>query len=248
MVTNALVVIPSPLRFKREGEMGERIRVEGKLFRACDLFRSTEEVRYYLNGVYVQPHPDQGALMIATDGHRMLVAYDRDGVCKKPAIVKLTADAFAPLKKDPDAKLNVSDDGIASMGFYRSEKSTFIAGTYPEWHKVLTPILDLLKKRFYGKALYEPASFNAEYLAGFKAVSRVLFDNRPGKAMHIIPCGAMDPALILIPDEPRVFGVLMPMRADIENGFPLFMRAIFEPKKRAAKKPERAHAKTKKAA
>lgn len=48
----------------------------------ADLFRiayscvSTEETRYYLNGVHLEPHPCGGAFMVATDGHRLIVVHD----------------------------------------------------------------------------------------------------------------------------------------------------------------------------
>lgn len=48
-----------------------------ELRRHIDLARhcvSTEETRYYLNGINVQPHPERGTLRsVATDGHRMAV-------------------------------------------------------------------------------------------------------------------------------------------------------------------------------
>ncbi|RCK40460.1 hypothetical protein [Thalassospira xiamenensis] len=53
-----------------------RITVSAKHFYAAWQFVSTEKTRYYLNGVYIEPHKDGGVLLIATDGHSMAVIRD----------------------------------------------------------------------------------------------------------------------------------------------------------------------------
>jgi hypothetical protein len=42
---------------------------------------STEETRYYLGGIYIQPHEEGGAVMTATDGHLLVSVYDPDAHC-----------------------------------------------------------------------------------------------------------------------------------------------------------------------
>lgn len=39
------------------------------------------DIRAYLNGFRVEPHPVKGVLLIATNGHKMSIAYDEDGEC-----------------------------------------------------------------------------------------------------------------------------------------------------------------------
>lgn len=53
--------------------------VSADLFRRTMMAQSTEETRYYLNGVRIEPCPEGGVLLIATDGHRLLVFRDADG-------------------------------------------------------------------------------------------------------------------------------------------------------------------------
>jgi hypothetical protein len=38
--------------------------------------RATEEARYYLKGIHIEPHPKGGALLIASNGHAMGIIYD----------------------------------------------------------------------------------------------------------------------------------------------------------------------------
>ena len=65
-----------------------KIDVNAMLFKAARECQSSEETRYYLGGVYVQPHPERGALLVATDGHRLIAIHDETGICEKPAIVR----------------------------------------------------------------------------------------------------------------------------------------------------------------
>jgi len=51
----------------------------------ASLFSSKDDVRFYLNGIYIEPcENDEGAYIVATDGHR-LVAY-HDGVPLSPSL------------------------------------------------------------------------------------------------------------------------------------------------------------------
>lgn len=210
------------------------ITIDARLFTACARVQSQEEVRYYLNGVYVQPHPNKGALMIATDGHRMMVAHDEDGTCIKPAIVKLPKEALSYKFKDApnDLKLSVSTDGIASLGTFRSEAPVLIDGTFPDWAAVIRPVLANAKKRFYGKELLGAASFSGKYLASFGSIADFLKGVKEGTPIRIISHNEADPALVLFPNDSRVFGILMPMRASVPgNALPAFMQDVLEPRK-----------------
>lgn len=58
---------------------------------------STEDTRYYLNGVNVEPCPDGGAILVSTDGSRMLVLRDIAGVVRGTGIVQLSKDMIRAL-------------------------------------------------------------------------------------------------------------------------------------------------------
>ena len=80
-----------------------------------------EEIRYYLTGVYVEPAPGGGALMVATDGRVMLVARDPHGVAPASAIVQLTMPESSP--PDPSC----CDDGCCALmaDSYTGSRLTF---------------------------------------------------------------------------------------------------------------------------
>jgi hypothetical protein len=218
--------------------MGMQIKVDAKLFRAVRLVQSAEETRYYLCGVYVQPHPEKGALLVATDGHRML-AHDAEGVCKKAAICAIDGEAFTRKVATPEVadKIEIDTDGIAAVGTYRSVKSVFIDGTYPDWSRVLLPVLKLAKNRFYGKPVLGAAAYNAKYISHLEKVVRVLNPEGGYRSVKPITFNDSDPGLVLFPDNPNIFGVLMPMRAmAMEPAFPAFMKEVLEPSRKTKKR------------
>ncbi len=210
------------------------IDVNMNYFRAAAECQSTEETRYYLNGVYISPHPDKGALLTSTDGHRLMVLHDVDGKCSAPKIVKvdpkaIDARAYSTICKetprDATARITVDDDGIVTVGTYRSLKSCFIDGTYPDWPLVVKPVLANAKAR-----KYLPASYNQKYIAAFGRIATMLsHDNNQSASIRIISFAENDPSLIRFGNIDHAYGILMPMRASSSNELPIWMKPILEP-------------------
>lgn len=212
------------------------INVNALMFRIAAECQSTEETRYYLNGVYIHPHPDEGALLVATDGHRLIVVHDKAGKCDKPGIVAIDKKVLGNklFNSDEDARVIIDDEGIASFGVFRSEKSSLIDGTFPDYARVVAPVLKLAKEQKYA-----PASFNQSFVAAFGKVT-TMFQHNKGASMRIVSFSETDPALIRFGSIDHAFGLLMPMRASTSNEIPLFIKPILEPVPSVAAKPTRA--------
>jgi hypothetical protein len=203
------------------------------MFRAAAECRSTEETRYYLNGVYVAPHPEKGVVLTATDGHRLISLHDEAGKCSAPKIINIDAKAidvtaYNALRKampGETPRIVVGEDGIVTVGTYRSLKSCFIDGSYPDWPLVVRRLLAKAKE---GK--HAPASYNQKYVASFGKIATMLSpgDSR-GCSIRIISFSEMDPSLIRFGGIDYAFGVLMPMRGSPSNEIPIWMKAILEP-------------------
>lgn len=209
------------------------IDVDMNYFRAAAECQSTEETRYYLNGVYVTPHPEKGAMLTATDGHRLICLHDESGKCSAAKIVKVDPKAIdvksynALRKAMPEAppRLVIEDDGIVTVGTYRSLKSCFVDGTYPDWPLVVKPVLARVKE---GK--FAPASYNNRYVAAFGRIATMLSsDNNPGASIRIISFTEAEPSLVRFGSIDHAFGILMPMRAASSNEIPVWMKPILEP-------------------
>ncbi|GJD58696.1 hypothetical protein [Methylobacterium dankookense] len=213
--------------------------VSADLFRIVAAYRSTEETRAYLNGVYVQPHPCGGAYLVATDGHRMLVVYDRGAVCTEAAIIACPSDLLRAAKSKParvrrgaGASAEATGprflqlvDGRATVRcedaiVFEGADSGVIDSTFPDWQRIV-PTLDAVPPAERSRA---PA-FNPSYLAGFGETARALADTLNTRAtVRIVPCGAA--AIVLFQGCDAAFGVLMPMHGHANDpAMPAFLNA-----------------------
>lgn len=107
---------------------------------------STEETRYYLNGIYFHTVEDGGELKlraVATDGHRLAQAQTTapDGSAGMPGII-VPRKAVAEVQKlleEPDASVTVelSDTKIRFTVNQVVMTSKLIDGTFPDYNRVI---------------------------------------------------------------------------------------------------------------
>jgi hypothetical protein len=125
------------------------------LFRAAAACISTQESRYYLCGVHIEPHPTEGVFLVATDGHLMAVFHDPTGYAEKPGI--LTCDTKAKALKTTKADyasrivLVLSDtlEGHITAGnpdqVVDRLQFQLVDGSFPDWRRIV-PTGDLKPK------------------------------------------------------------------------------------------------------
>jgi hypothetical protein len=220
------------------------IRTNADLFRLANMCASKEETRYYLNGVLIEPHAVKGVILVATDGHRMVVIHDETGHADESAIVHLSPEALKACKPGRNERrlLEVTDiapgKGSAWIKVSRQfpkydntwsepeltavSANCVVDGTFPHWQRVLPKITEERTA----------PSFNTGYLASFTEIGEGLnaaFNpdaprSKEGLRMVITASDAGGPALVTWPGYAastgvagRAFGVLMPMRFDDAN-------------------------------
>jgi len=107
---------------------------------------STEETRYYLNGIYVHTLSVDGATMlraVATDGHRLALAQIEapEGAAGMPGVIipRKTVGELQRLMDDPDAMLTVelSDTKVRVSFANVVLTSKLIDGTFPDYDRVI---------------------------------------------------------------------------------------------------------------
>lgn len=209
------------------------IRVNARLFAAAAICISTDETRYYLTGVRIEPHPEKGALLVATDGHRLIVIHDVEGECSKAAIVSLPKEMAAACVEwivsesydewdnpasskslGDDRILRVDDDGRAEIErHFRALTDCRVDGDYPDWRKVL-PVP--------AEGPRGAPMLKGQYLDDFGKISKLLTQGNTG--VRIVGGNTHnDPALIRFSDQ-FAFGVLMPLKSEAaELSLPPFM-------------------------
>ena len=131
-------------------------RVNPQLFAAAAGFQANGDVRYYLGGVAIQPHPDQGVWMVATNGHVLIVLHDQQGHADENMIVRIKdRGMLTAMTKAKAGQLFVGKQGSAltelSLGqdeqhkepcFFENPPARFcqseiIDGKFPAWQKVI---------------------------------------------------------------------------------------------------------------
>lgn len=203
------------------------IIVNEKLFRAVAVAVSTEETRYYLNGVHICAHPDGGAYLVATDGHRMLVGYDEGATFDWPGsdsvIVRPDKKLLAAAKTDrrSDAQNQIAVEGATVKvleGSPATVAATFagllIDGTFPDWRRVI-PTVD---KNEHAAC----QCFNARYLADFGTAARVMTGQKEA-FISVLANDEHSPALVDL-GVPNLFGVLTPARKGSDPALPAWLK------------------------
>lgn len=210
------------------------IRINANLFRMVYTAVSKEETRYYLNGVKVEAHPEKGALLIATDGHRMVVAHDETGICEGEAIVRIPAfvraqcrvpkmfKAYRVLEIDSEKRsaslreVTPEEKGIPEkIEDIVTAYGVIIDGTFPDWRRVVPA---------GGPSTGEYAAFNPRLMKEIAALGEDINRTMDASefAMKIECRSSTDPVVIRFGQSP-VFGILMPMRHSIGGWLPPFM-------------------------
>lgn len=204
--------------------------VSADLVRRVQIAVSTEETRFYLNGFHVEPCAEGGAILVATDGTKMLVFRDPDGVVFGSGIVKLSPTALKALKPGKgealDRLLVVSGDRAAiifgndveraelislahspdaSVAAYQPAGS-LIDGSFPEWRRVLP----------HGESQPVTATFNAAFVQDLAqalapASYRKSYVTLVGKGSDMADA-AKGPHMMFAPAPLQGFGVIMPER------------------------------------
>lgn len=209
--------------------MSKLLNCDAAKFAAVACFASTEETRYYLNGVNCTMTEAGDLLLVATNGHVLGVAIDREGECSQPEgyaddfILKLSAaglKACKPVKNDAGRQLVITqtpEDITATI--YRRDldgdlqrvfvdiDAEFTGGKYPDWRRII-PNHDFVNG---GPVPF----FNAEYIALFVKAGQLLTSNRQ-IFLAVIAENKADPAHVIIAgiDARDFHGIVMPVRQD----------------------------------
>ena len=183
-----------------------------ELFAAAARFVSTEQTRPYLNGVAVQPCPNGGAFIIATNGHAMFVAIDDNATWEqeepasaiwhvaKPKLPASAFNAFALVLDGVTAQFQ--DQSLSPAHVIACRKDT--SNTFPDWTRIIP-------ETTADTVPMDNLAFDAAYIADFAAVTKQLNTSRRAAFVARVS-HETGPALISIGGRRDCFGVLMPMR------------------------------------
>ncbi len=227
-------------------------------------FRAEHDIRYYLNGFAVEPHPEGGVIVAATNGHQLAVAYCKNGradrhriftctkalvsAAKKPraAFVGLKHNRLTVIESPAGTDLDEWNDADGIETFIQSGNPD-ITGNFPDIAKVIPRVVDGLE---HGLRSVVAARYIEAIGRGAKFVGGRHFSG----CQHWTRRGGSGVVITRFPKEPNFLVLTMPMREEGISGGPLpdFMAALHSEsderqRKEAAKAAEKAAANEKQA-
>lgn len=204
-----------------------RITCNADLFRIAYMTVSTQESRYYLNGVFIEPAPMGGVFLVSTDSHRMTVIHDAGGRADRPAIIQLSKDALKAFKPARNEKRRLAVDigersetpAVATVlkAFHTAATDEDFApvavhhgaevdGTFPDYRRVIPTLAT-------GIAPSTPA-YDGRYLADFAKMGAELSGEKDAR-MIVHSFDASGPGLVQWMGVGHAFGVIMPVRHSV---------------------------------
>lgn len=80
-------------------------------------FAAKCDVRYYLKGFHVKPHPEKGVILTATDGHCLVTIHDEDGFSDGEYIYPISKELVKAANKKhlPFLQNIMINDGVAML-------------------------------------------------------------------------------------------------------------------------------------
>lgn len=112
-------------------------------FQATEFAISTEETRYYLNGIYMHPR-DGGLRFVATDGHRLachdaagIAAAGEWGVIVPRGTVEFLTKAMKAKNTAPTVRVIVNHTKVRFTLGHIDVISKLVYGTYPDYGRVI---------------------------------------------------------------------------------------------------------------
>ena len=131
-------------------------RLNPRMFAAACMYMANKDVRYYLCGVAIQPHPEKGVYILGCNGHVLIVMHDEHGYVDQDRIISIADKTMIKaLGGKKDGTLFISEKASwfkeCEIGEKASEQSSdffenppkryslssLIEGKYPDWTKVI---------------------------------------------------------------------------------------------------------------
>jgi len=130
-----------------------KLDIKARLVAAICQFKAEHDIRYYLNGVYVEPIPHGiGVLIVATNGHTMGIWRDTTGHIDRPAILRIDKQLQSACTGSDLKRLIISDDRLAVVieqpsttteVFIQAKEDHMktnnweVPGKFPDWKRVV---------------------------------------------------------------------------------------------------------------
>lgn len=191
---------------------------------------STEETRYYLNGLFLHRVEDR-LRVVSTDGHRLFVASHLPAGVEENGWPEWTEAGVTVAAENLAAKLTLvaklSDSPVVRIGYGTgsgravvcdtAEEATFrcsmIDGQFPDYRAVLASLTGgVTEAKDVERTDFTPVSFAGSYIKAVGDMAKIL--GGKDATVSVYASQADEAAIMTFPDAPGAMLVLMPKRAD----------------------------------
>ena len=183
--------------------------VTTSLYQAALSFSALKDIRYYLNGVYIEAAPDgDGNLLVATDGHCLAVIRDREQAPIASPVILPTVKIQAADRKP--GRLLTFDGATCRTDSGVSMPAPYVDGRFPDFRMVVP--------RDVGKAgEMKVSAFNPDFLARLDSLRGAFQHTNPKHFAACIHYSRLSESTALVTFNSGVdaFVVMMPVRGNI---------------------------------
>lgn len=196
------------------------INLKARLVAAIAQFKASNDIRYYLNGVYVEPDPKGGAVIVATNGHVMGIWRDETATGVERPIILHIDDKLLKSCQGSDLKRLAVRDGRLAVILEKDDKEVYIQpiaerkigvpsweieGKFPDWRRVIPDRSTVGLKGFV----------NVRYFADVDRALNVGSVNYGKYGMLQFMQADIDASVLVTESSsPEFAAVVMPMRGD----------------------------------
>ena len=152
-----------------------------RLLNHTEFAMSTEETRYYLNGIYIHPYQNQELRAVATDGHRLarISIPLPEGAEDFPGVIISRKTVSEVLKivsgQTSDVEISLSETQITFIFENISLTSRLIDGIFPDYEKAIPTVNDKilrLRMNSFLKAVERVSIISADHSRGVKMTAQ----------------------------------------------------------------------------
>ena len=188
--------------------------INKEAFIKVDAFKSKEDSRFYLQGVYITP-ATEGVYLIATCGHKLALWHDKTGKIEaEPGslpisqIIRVDKNIISSLKKDKIteniqiteneiALVDIKEEEVIKKSSFNELSGFFIEGSFPDWQRTFPT---------ENPSAIPSISVNAKYMTEFA------LGERTTASVNFTFYGEKSPVVIRNYKFPEFLGLLMPIR------------------------------------
>ena len=204
-----------------------KVKFEREYLPMLAAFMAVKDVRFYLKGFHVKPHPDCGVILTATDGHRLVTIHDKNGQSDGEYILPISKSLLAAARKsaidrgivlnsiqfvDNKAYVLYWDCDCEFDFFENDEESSMDQVAYVEYVAQIDGRYPNTKRVFDGikKQPVDSVGVNVEYIGKLKSVCTTL----KFPQLNLIFSGS-DGSIVAVSGHNReIVSVVMPARCD----------------------------------